>query len=44
MDRLLKEASEYDKKSQEISSKKGSNDIGDFNEGYLDGSKKNTPN
>jgi hypothetical protein len=43
MDKLLKEASEYDKKSQkEISSNK-SGDKGDFNENLLDGPMKNVP-
>jgi len=41
MDRLLKEASEYDKKSQNEMSSKKSGDTGDFNEGILDGPKKN---
>jgi hypothetical protein len=45
MDKLLKEASEYDLKSQkEMSTSKRSGDMGDFNEGILDGPKKNAQN
>ena len=37
MDKLLKEASEYDKKSQGQRSSNKSGDMGDFNEKLLDG-------
>lgn len=41
MDRLLKEASEFEEKTQkDVASSNKSNEKGDFNEGLLDGPKK----
>ena len=44
MDKLLKEASEYDKQSVKEASSKRSKDIGDFNEGMLEEPKKMAAN
>jgi hypothetical protein len=43
MDKLLKEASEYEEKTQKEISSNRSGDLEDFNEGVLDGPKKKAP-